>query len=151
MLSPTLTLVTFTGSVYMQGVPPPFVHIHLSILDASKLPVGALSRSSGGATGSTAGPGDATEEEKVVFDEWVRNRWRQKDDLLDRFYADGDFVGGAHARAVAAGTSASGQSNEFAEIPVRLRSNWEFLGLFSSIPIVGAAWGAAKAFQAVRA
>lgn len=115
----------------MQGVPPPFVHIHFSILDVSKLPIGKLLAG----TGSLA-TGDATDEEKKVFDEWTRQRWRKKDDMLDRFYRDGDFVGGAHTRSVAArakDAKADHSTTEFAEIPVKLRSNMEFFDMFSGL------------------
>jgi len=94
-------------SVYMDGVAPPNVHIHLTISRISSFvgssasdspPLGKLPHS------AKASPELLpTDEEKAAFEAWLLRRWRKKDDLLDRFYADGDFVGGAFARTAAAG------------------------------------------------
>ncbi|CAO1618018.1 unnamed protein product [Sympodiomycopsis kandeliae] len=79
-------------SIYMQGVPPPSVHLSFTIRnfstttsdanDASTAPLGALTKSQL----------EATESEKQVFDEWLLKRWREKDELMNEFYKNGDFV-----------------------------------------------------------
>ncbi|CAO1616556.1 unnamed protein product [Jaminaea pallidilutea] len=98
-------------SIYMQGVPPPSVHISITIRSVessspdlgpeeaaqqtASVPIGDMKR-----VAQTSSPEDieATEDEKKAFDAWTLARWREKDDLLSQFYRDGDFVGGAFVR-----------------------------------------------------
>lgn len=133
-----LSLSLLTGSIFMQGVSPPYVHIHLRISDAQSVPLG-LVRPITSSNGETTGVEDATEEEKATFDTWLReDRWRKKDDLMDRYYRDGDFVGGKHKRdrqAASVGRSASktiyvAEDNSYVEIPVHLRGLREIGDLF---------------------
>ncbi|KAE8230107.1 hypothetical protein CF326_g4899 [Tilletia indica] len=93
-------------SVYMDGVPPPQVHVHIVISRISSFiangtdspPLGKLPKSARDSPQLLP-----TEEEKQAFETWLLNRWRKKDDKLEQFYKDGDFVGGAFAQSEAAG------------------------------------------------
>ncbi|KAK0543930.1 hypothetical protein OC845_005871 [Tilletia horrida] len=93
-------------SVYMDGVAPQSVHMHIIISRVSSFhtsgsdspPLGKLPRSARDSPSQLP-----TEGEKREFDSWLLKRWRRKDELLDRFYRDGDFVGGAYAHSEAAG------------------------------------------------
>lgn len=99
-------------SIYMQGVPPPSVHISITLRkiktgppptnpqeaasDAGNMPVGDLSE-----VGQSAAAHldlNAGELERRAFDAWLLARWREKDSLMDAFYRDGDFVSGAFVR-----------------------------------------------------
>jgi 1-acyl-sn-glycerol-3-phosphate acyltransferase len=117
-------------STFMQGVAPPAVHIHFTILsvnksNANRPPVGKLPES-----GAQAASQESTEEEKKVFADWLLNRWRQKDEALSRFYVQGDFMEGTYLSRRGKGEEArSGEVKgevPFVEIPVRLRSPLEF-------------------------
>jgi 1-acyl-sn-glycerol-3-phosphate acyltransferase len=56
-------------SIFMQGVPPPAVHVHVRITPARELPL----------------------DDRAKFDAWVLQTWRDKDALLDGFYETGVF------------------------------------------------------------
>lgn len=98
-------------SIYMQGVPPPSVHISITLRrisssdpdadattmakEGGQMPIGDISKLSQDASPRDLDPSEA---ERQMFDSWLLTRWREKDDLMDRFYKDGDFVGGAFVR-----------------------------------------------------
>ena len=83
-------------SIYTAHQGPPTVHLHRRKFDLDGVPIGRV-------------PGvkdepvpkkrirphvldeQLTEDERRVFDEWVRDRWTEKDELLDRFYESGEF------------------------------------------------------------
>lgn len=68
-------------AIWFKQVPPPSLHFHIRTFSvAEDIPLGDLSGLEG------------TEEEKKVFDGWLRDRWREKDDLLQRFLDTGSFV-----------------------------------------------------------
>ncbi|KNZ73498.1 hypothetical protein J132_03262 [Termitomyces sp. J132] len=57
-------------SIFMDGVPPPVIHIHLKMFDvATDVPI----------------------EEKKTFDVWLRELWQEKDDLITVFLQTGSF------------------------------------------------------------
>lgn len=122
-------------SIFMQGVPPPAVHIHFTVLparatdpqDHTSPPLGKLPTSAAEASKQESSP-----EEKAQFEAWLLKRWRDKDDLMDRFYRDGDFVGGQYGSAPSsfnktqdAGKQPKGD-RRYVEVPVHLRSVREF-------------------------
>ncbi len=152
-------------SVYMQGVPPPAIHVNIiitrvtspadpeevdpSTVDASRPPLGRLPPSAKASGQERYAP---SEEEKTRFDAWLRKRWAGKDELMESFYKEGDMVGGEFVRkeAAAGGSSAAaaaaapGEQSEgyqrFVEIPMELRSPVEFGDAFTwGIPAIGAA------------
>ncbi|KAG8880142.1 hypothetical protein FRB98_005314 [Tulasnella sp. 332] len=75
-------------SVFFQNIPPPAVHLHLRLYEVERdVPIGAVSPQ-----GQGQAKVDATEPEKAIFDKWLTDRWREKDDLMDGFYKDGKFM-----------------------------------------------------------
>jgi lysocardiolipin and lysophospholipid acyltransferase len=102
-------------SVFIKGIPPPTIHIHLRMVDlrTEEIP-GVTARApdtrkveNGKATDTTpllvdqptAGPahptsipGLATEKEAKAFNIWLRKRWGDKEVLLDRFTRTGGFA-----------------------------------------------------------
>lgn len=131
-------------STFMQGVGPPAVHMHFTVLSlqpsaANAPPLGTLP-----ATAALAAKDESTPEEHAAFDSWLLNRWRQKDEQMSRFYRDGDFLGGAwhaeHAKSKA-GPAFNGPEEmpasektaapvPYIEIPVRLINTTELWHLF---------------------
>lgn len=143
----------------MQGVPPPAVHMTCIITkvtspsdspgdaqnDPSRPPLGLLPPS-GGASGTEQHA--ASEADKATFDQWLRDRWTLKDSMMDRFYRDGDFLNGAYAKQAAQDTG-SGARDGYLEIPLQLRSFFEFGDLFAwGFPIVFTV-AATKLFRAI--
>lgn len=76
-----------------------------------EVPIGALAASESRA--DARAQHDATDAEKKVFEEWVLQRWREKDDRLESFLQEA--------------TLAKGRKS--VDIPVRLRSPQELLAL----------------------
>lgn len=37
-----------------------------------------------------------TKEDRRVFDQWIRERWTEKDELMENFYREGQFEGKSH-------------------------------------------------------
>lgn len=86
-------------SIFLQGIPPPAVHLHLRRFDVRKeVPIGDISASRADGL-PKAGNADAVEiavpeQERVAFEEWLRARWRDKDAAMERWHATGAFVEG---------------------------------------------------------
>ncbi|CEH12879.1 Lysophosphatidic acid acyltransferase LPAAT and related acyltransferases [Ceraceosorus bombacis] len=142
-------------SIFMQGVSPPYVHLHLRVSDAQSVPLGVVTPIKN-SSGETTGVQDAMDEEKAAFDVWLReDRWRKKDDLMDRFYRDGDFVGGRHKRErQATGVDNStgkeiyvAKDSSYVEIPVHLRGLREIGDLFCWFTPVFAGFASWHAYQ----
>lgn len=137
-------------STFMQGVSPPAVHIHFTVLSltpgsANAPPIGMLPDS-----GAQAAAQESTQDEKDAFNQWLVNRWRQKDEMLTRFYRDGDFLGGAYlARRGKRGTVQGEQQVPFIEIPVKLRHFWEFGHTVAWLAVVPLGWLLYKAVRLV--
>lgn len=123
-------------SIFMQGVPPPAVHIHLTMSnvtpptpdDTSKnadsvVHVGSANIDVPPLGNNTDPPTDA---EKTAFSDWLQHKWVDKDNLMHRFYEQGDFVGGEFTKAVANGARLDPRqaqpSSKFVVLPVELRS-----------------------------
>jgi lysocardiolipin and lysophospholipid acyltransferase len=85
-------------SIFFDGVPPPVVHMHLRIFDVGKdLPIGDISISNNKVDlkkhdEQRAVELDFPDEEKEKFDLWVRDLWRDKDDLIVKFHETGSFM-----------------------------------------------------------
>jgi len=79
-------------SIFFDRVPPPVVHMHLRVFDVSKdVPIGDVSVSNPsvlpkGQANGHAVEVDFPEEEKAKFDLWLRELWRDKDELVGNFY-----------------------------------------------------------------
>ncbi|KAG6900157.1 hypothetical protein C0993_002086 [Termitomyces sp. T159_Od127] len=115
-------------SIFMDGVPPPVIHIHLKMFNvATHLPIGDL-------TSDTRIPYELSRqdenvlEEKKAFDVWLRELWQEKDILITRFLETRSFreIGMCPI-----------------EIPVKLRRKREVLDAFCFfLPAgVGYLWG----------
>lgn len=98
-------------SIYGRGVPPPLIHMHLRSNSVKhEIPIGTDSLTKSYTTGA-----DATEQEKRDFEEWLLQRYREKDEQMELFHSQGKLSHG-----------------EFIDIPVRLRNNKELLGMLLS-------------------
>lgn len=114
-------------SIFLDGVPPPAVHMHVRIFDVARaVPIGDVSASdpaglpsgaqrNGGGGGSAAVEVVVPERERVNFEEWLQKLWREKDALMSRFLESGSFAG-------------KGQKE--VEIPLRLRKIREYLDAY---------------------
>ncbi len=122
-------------SIFFDQIPPPAVHMHIRRFDVAKhVPIGALpngasrSQPNGYPHGQTIGV-DVPEDEREAFDVWLRNRWSEKDQLMQRFYDTGSF-------------SPSLDKFPAFDIPLQLRHKREILDAYCFfIPaIIGYAW-----------
>lgn len=81
-------------SIFMSGVPPPEIHIHLRMLDVrNRVPIGDLSSAKPTSTETKQGAVEVEipSGEKEQFDLWLRQLWTEKDESMDRFHATGSF------------------------------------------------------------
>ncbi|KPV72630.1 uncharacterized protein RHOBADRAFT_4915, partial [Rhodotorula graminis WP1] len=67
-------------SILLQGIPPPELHLHVRAFALADIPLGDLSRSS-----ATDEDEDGTPDERAAFERWLRERWAEKDQLVERF------------------------------------------------------------------
>jgi hypothetical protein len=122
-------------SIFFDGIPPPAVHIHIRRFDvATDVPIGNIPRSipRNSANGLSRGQilgGDVPEEERQTFDVWLRDRWIEKDKLMQRFHDTGSF---------------SSTLDKYPEIdvPIQLRRRREVLNAYFFVlpALVGYAW-----------
>lgn len=119
-------------SIFCDRVPPPSIHMHIRKFKvASEVPIGDVSRSSleslpnGSATDNRANTVEVEvpEAEKVKFDEWLRELWREKDRRMSKFLDTGSLVEDPESSI---------------EIPLQLRHPSEILDAFAFfVPAVG--------------
>ncbi|KAF8272976.1 acyltransferase-domain-containing protein [Lactarius quietus] len=112
-------------SIFFDRIPPPAIHMHIRRFDVAKhVPIGAHRSPHGQAIGV-----DVPDDEREAFDVWLRDRWSEKDQLMQRFYDTGSF-------------SPSLDKFPALDIPLQLRHKWEILDAYCFfIPaIVGYAW-----------
>lgn len=110
--------------------------MHIRRFDVAKhVPIGAQSGGGGARSqlngsphGQTIGV-DISEDERKAFDVWLRDRWSEKDQFMQRFYDTGSF-------------SPSLDKSPALDIPLQLRHGSEILDAYCFfIPaIVGYAW-----------
>ncbi|KAH7107013.1 acyltransferase-domain-containing protein [Auriculariales sp. MPI-PUGE-AT-0066] len=122
-------------SIGIYGAPPPRVHIHLKLYNVKRdVPIGKIDPNSS----------DVSEEDRVKFDEWMRERFVKKDEEFERYYATGSLAGvESHEiqgpATVATPLLAKQHTPREVSIPIKLRSPWEVLDAFT---VPGpAAWG----------
>lgn len=93
--------------------------MHIRVFDVSRdVPIGDISATNPNVLPRNQGEGIETnvpEAEKQVFDEWLRDLWREKDLMMDRYLETGSFAEEGGKEVV---------------IPVGLRSRWEALTPF---------------------
>jgi hypothetical protein len=107
-------------SIFMDGIPPPAVHIHLRMFDvASDVPIGAVTTKKStveGPLNQHPAEVEIPEGEKEQFDVWLRALWQEKDESVTRFLETSSFSEEHQATAV--------------EIPLKLRRKREILDAF---------------------
>ncbi|GAA5849032.1 hypothetical protein JCM9279_004700 [Rhodotorula babjevae] len=134
-------------SVLLQGIPPPELHVHVRAFALADIPLGDLARSSAGAGDDE----DGSPEERAAFERWLRDRWAEKDALVERFRTQGTFVdAAAGASSSGSGGGAGEESDEDDEDERRagevgwrvgLREpGWEALAAFSFFAPLVALW-----------
>ncbi|GAA6036364.1 hypothetical protein JCM8097_001686 [Rhodosporidiobolus ruineniae] len=74
------------ASVLIFSVPAPELHIHLRTYRVADIPLGDLDAL------KKDPEAECSEEERKAFEEWLRERWEEKDALLERFRKEGSFV-----------------------------------------------------------
>ena len=117
-------------SVFLDGIPPPAVHVHLRLYHVQDIPTGTVGRPADVKAGTGA---DATEAEKKAFDDWLTRRWREKDALLEDFYKNGKFQSEQKRPAGSSVGTNDGKmfdSEQGVEIPLELRSLGEIPDAF---------------------
>ncbi|KDQ63833.1 hypothetical protein JAAARDRAFT_54021 [Jaapia argillacea MUCL 33604] len=120
-------------SIFCDRTPPPSIHMHIRRFKvADDVPIGDLSASNpnsmpNGSAGSHAIETDVPEKERIEFEDWLRDLWREKDDMMSKFLKVGAFPAEKGARV---------------DIPLQLRQKREVLDAFGLfIPaLVGYAW-----------
>lgn len=137
-------------SVFVSGVPPPTIHLHVRKFDVrSEVPIGSVqydttpfvsSNAKNGeakdASGRPDGEAEVPAGEAAAFDVWLREVWRQKDKLMERYHVTGTF---APEPNVKAGDIKAGGA---VDVPLETRYSWEVLYAYCFfVPaVVGWAW-----------
>lgn len=152
-------------SIFMQGVPPPAIHIHLTLTritkpvqnDTSINPISVAQVVTANTDvpplGENSKPEESSEEEKKEFEEWLRRRWTEKDGLMHNFYQDRDFVKGEYAKKVKEAREEKGGERggggRYVILPAELRSLREVGDAACwGIPFV-VGWNVRKLYKAV--
>ncbi|QRV83363.1 acyltransferase [Ceratobasidium sp. AG-Ba] len=119
-------------SIFMQGVPPPRVHVHLRLYDVTRdVPIGI-----------PQGAEEASPAERAVFDKWLLERWQEKDALMEMQLTEGRFRG-SNETPTASSVTVTGNPKDVkkwdeekgasgaVEWPIKLNSKAEILDAFS--------------------
>lgn len=128
-------------SIFVQGVPPPQVQVHLRLYDVARdVPIG-----------TPRGAEEANEFERKEFKPWLLARWREKDALMEMQLTEGRFKSSTEvpaASSVAISCKGSKKWDEervggkggAVEWPIKLNSTAEILDAFNWFaPVVGGA------------
>lgn len=86
------------ASCYPSNQPPPQVHIHIKRHALSSIPLGiitplspALKSNQLKKVNAAATKAEDEMKQKAIFDAWLREEWKKKDELMDTFYEKGEF------------------------------------------------------------
>ncbi|PCH33504.1 acyltransferase-domain-containing protein [Wolfiporia cocos MD-104 SS10] len=105
-------------SIFLDGVPPPAVHMHIRCFDVAKeVPIGDTSAANPNVLPNGSAKAqeiDIPETEREKFELWLRDLWREKDTLIANYLETGALVDPAKQ----------------IEIPLQLRSKREVLDAF---------------------
>lgn len=109
--------------MYLRGQPPPSVNMHWRRFAIKDIPL----------------------DDHDTFDRWLKQRWIEKDDLMEHYLSTGRFPG----IPPSTGVDATGSANEdFIETEVKLAHWWEVgnifvvLGAFALVVnILARVWG----------
>jgi len=119
-------------SIFCDRIPPPVVHMHLRIFDVAKdIPIGDVSGTNPAMTPNGTNKKslevDFPDQERVVFDEWLRKLWMDKDGFMTKFL---------HSSCLSVGGPGA------VEIPLELRSSREIPGAFCLLvpAVAGGLW-----------
>ena len=104
-------------SVYFQGRPPKSVNMHWRRYRIKDLPM----------------------DDADAFHEWVMDRWREKDNMIEVFLKDGKFPADVEGVQIEGAPKEKGFRSAYINTEVMPRSPIEFLAMFG--PVVGAAVG----------
>jgi hypothetical protein len=109
-------------SLFFDGVAPPAIHMHLRMFDVKGgVPIGDLAGTSAAGTPDPKAKHivevDIPNEEKDVFDVWLRKLWQEKDQGMDKFFESHSF-------------KSKDTSVASVEIPLKLRRKREILDAF---------------------
>lgn len=116
-------------SIFFDGISPPAIHMHIRRFDvAGDVPIGKIfgGMSKNPPHGEVPDV-DVPEDERQAFDVWLRDRWIEKDKLMQRFHDTGTF-------------SSSLDKYPEVDVPVELRHIREVFGILFFIPAPGYAW-----------
>ncbi|KAJ3051924.1 hypothetical protein HK097_007073 [Rhizophlyctis rosea] len=81
-------------SVFFAGKAPKRIHMHVREFVVSELPGFAAGGKGGSESTDESGrevDEDAVEERSELFGRWLRQRWMEKDGMMDEFYGSGSF------------------------------------------------------------
>jgi lysocardiolipin and lysophospholipid acyltransferase len=73
-------------------------------------------------------------ENQDLFDNWLRDRWYEKDALLEGYKETGRFPG---EKSAIQGGATKSPEDEFIETEVKLASSWEILNIYSVLGAFG--------------
>ena len=80
-------------SVFLGGIPPPHIHIHLKLYNVNAdIPIGDVDVYQNQAPPRSRREGEITKVESITFETWLLDVWRQKDGLLEDFLIDGQLA-----------------------------------------------------------
>ncbi|KAH9946827.1 acyltransferase-domain-containing protein [Amylocystis lapponica] len=124
-------------SIFLDGVSPPTLHMHIRLFDvSSEVPIGDVSATNPkvlpNGSGNSPMEVEIPEAEREKFDVWLREIWRGKDVLIQKYLDSGSFVDGSQKRF---------------EIPLRLQHKREALDAFYFVVPGTVAWGWTKLFR----
>ncbi|KAI7538992.1 acyltransferase-domain-containing protein [Hortaea werneckii] len=102
-------------SVYFQGRPPKSVNMHWRRYKVSEIPV----------------------DDKEAMSQWVLQRWREKDELLETFNKTGKFPGDKEAVLIEGAPQEKEWKTAYINTEVKPKTSGEFLQLF--MPVTAAA------------
>jgi len=106
--------------------------MHIRVFDVRReVPIGDISATNPNVLPQNKGEAVETEvpeDEKEVFDGWLKDLWREKDVMMVRYLETGSFA----------------QGGKEVVIPVKLRSRWEALTPFGSLIPDAIGWARGK-------
>lgn len=73
---------------------------------------------------------DSDPAEKQAFEDWLIRRWQRKDELMSRYFRDGDFVNGDSSTR-----TRSGQGVKYLQFPLRPPSVRQEIIRFLLVPL----------------
>jgi len=117
-------------SIFRDGVPPPAIYMHIRLFDvATDVPIGDVSASNPqvlphGSAKSTLEV-EIPEPEREIFDLWLRDLWREKDVLLQKFLDTGFLVDRPETQV---------------QVPLQLRHRREVLDAFCVFMPAAVVW-----------